>query len=112
MPPHPYRPIPIPSPQSSIPLTSPTATHSLTTVHLALLNKSHASLRRRLGKSAVIIDHSMMDIKDDGGEMEGNVENAEGWPRRDENGEGAGSRRDKAFDDVTDLKNEDFIFVY
>jgi len=81
----------------------------LTTIHLALLNKSHAALRRQLGKSAVVIDRSMMDIRDDDSEIEENSESAEGG--RDENG-GAGIGRDKAFDDVTDLENEDFIFIY
>jgi hypothetical protein len=56
------------------------------------LNKKHAALREQLGKSAIVVDRSMM-----------NFEYATG----DSDGTG-----DRAFDDVTDLKNEDFIFVY
>lgn len=56
-----------------------------------VLNKRHATLREQLGKSAVIVDKSMMDVR--GNEVD----------------DGTGER---AFDDETDLKNEDFIFVY
>jgi hypothetical protein len=63
-----------------------------------LLNKNHAKRRVQFGKSAVIIDRSMMNTHEraaDGAVSE-EIENV-----------GA-----KAFDDETDLKNEDFIFVY
>jgi hypothetical protein len=63
----------------------------LTTLYLIFLNKKHAALRERLGKSADVVDRSMM-----------NVQGVEG-------DDGTGSR---AFDDETDLKNEDFIFLY
>ena len=64
-----------------------------------LLNKRHATRRTALGKSAVIVDRSMM--------------NAHERAVSDEADSGSGaSRGEKAFDDVTDLKNEDFIFLY
>jgi hypothetical protein len=63
------------------------------------LNKRHAARRTALGKSAVIADRSMM--------------NAQERVMSDEANAGSGaSGGDKAFDDITDLKNEDFIFVY
>lgn len=63
------------------------------------LNKRHAARRTALGKSAVILDRSMM--------------NAEERARSDEaDEENSASGGEKAFDDITDLKNEDFIFVY
>lgn len=62
---------------------------------ITLLNRKHAAERERLGKSAVIVDLSMETQETTGEE---GVEN---------NGVG-----DKAFDDVTDLKNEDFIYIY
>jgi hypothetical protein len=63
------------------------------------LNKRQASRRQALGKSAIIVDRSMMNsqeraISDDIDEANGTV-----------GGE-------KAFDDITDLKNEEFVFVY
>jgi len=64
-----------------------------------LLNKKHANRRQALGKSAIVVDRSMMNaqeraISDEADESNGIV-----------GGE-------KAFNDETDLKNEDFIFVY
>ena len=64
-----------------------------------VLNKQHAARRVALGKPAVIVDRSMM--------------NAQERARSDEADEGRGaSEGEKAFDDITDLQNEDFIFVY
>ncbi|KIM98800.1 hypothetical protein OIDMADRAFT_104751 [Oidiodendron maius Zn] len=63
----------------------------LTTLYLMLLNRKHAALREQLGKSAVVVDRSMMNVEGE------------------ELSDGTGER---AFDDETDLKNEDFIFIY
>ncbi|PMD17790.1 MFS general substrate transporter [Hyaloscypha hepaticicola] len=74
---------------------------TFTTLYLMFLNKRHASRRVALGKSAVILDRSMM--------------NSQERAISDEFDEGTGSEivvGEKAFDDITDLKNEDFIFVY
>jgi hypothetical protein len=62
-----------------------------------LLNKKHASRRTRLGKSAVVVDRSMMNAQE---------------RAIDEEVDSDGRSGDKAFDDMTDLKNEDFIFLY
>jgi len=56
--------------------------------------------RITIGKSAVIVDESMMR-KIELAELGKGVLQAAG-PREE----------DKAFADITDLKNEDFIFVY
>jgi hypothetical protein len=54
-----------------------------------------------MGKSAIVVDKSMM--------------NAQERAISDEADDGSSSEivgGEKAFDNVTDLKNEDFIFVY
>ena len=56
-----------------------------------------AAMREAMGKSAVVVDTSM------GSAREGSEEEAEN------EASGVG---DKAFDDVTDIKNEDFVYVY
>ena len=66
-------------------------------VWIKLLNRKHAATRESMGKSAVVVDTSM------GSAREGSAEEAE------IEASGVG---DKAFDDVTDIKNEDFIYVY
>jgi hypothetical protein len=76
---------------------------TFTTLYLMFLNKRHASRRVALGKSEVIVDRSMMNSQERA--ISDQVDEA--------NGEGAwASGGEKAFDDITDLKNEDFIFVY
>lgn len=65
------------------------------------LNKKHASRRQQLGKSATVVDRSMMNAHERA--ISDEVDDSEGTGR--EGGE-------RAFDDVTDLENEDFIFVY
>jgi hypothetical protein len=65
---------------------------------IKVLNRKHASQREAMGKSAHLVDKSMQN------EREGDAEATE-----DVNVSGVG---DKAFDDVTDIKNEDFIYVY
>jgi hypothetical protein len=62
-----------------------------------LLNKKHATRRQELGKSATVIDRSMMNARER--EISDGVEES-------------GQIGERAFDDETDLKNEDFIFVY
>jgi hypothetical protein len=70
----------------------------LSMVWIKMLNKKHAAMRESVGKSAVVIDSSMGTAKE--GDTE-EVENVQ-----------ASSVGDKAFDDVTDLKNEDFVYIY
>ncbi|KAE8442478.1 hypothetical protein EG329_003321 [Mollisiaceae sp. DMI_Dod_QoI] len=69
----------------------------LTTIWLIFLNKKHATKRRQLGKSAIVVDRSMMNAQERAIDVSIEETDREG---------------EKAFDDETDLKNEDFIFVY
>ena len=71
------------------------------------LNRRHAKRREELGKSAVLVDESMM--------AKGHME--EGKAVDIEGGDGGMRARrtleeDNAMQDMTDLKNEDFIYVY
>ncbi|OAL48502.1 allantoate permease-like protein [Pyrenochaeta sp. DS3sAY3a] len=70
----------------------------LAVLWIRVLNRKHAATRESMGKSAVIVDTSMIDSKNT---------DAEGIENIQANGVG-----DKAFDDVTDRKNEDFIYVF
>ncbi|KAL1598614.1 hypothetical protein SLS60_007754 [Paraconiothyrium brasiliense] len=65
---------------------------------ITILNRKHAAERERLGKSAKVVDLSMETSAQLGGEEA--VSASQG---------GVG---DKAFDDITDIKNEDFIYLY
>ncbi|KAF2733369.1 allantoate permease-like protein [Polyplosphaeria fusca] len=64
-----------------------------------VMNRKHAERRVQLGKAAVVVDRSMETTQ----QMQQADETANG----EEGGVG-----EKAFDDETDLKNEDFIYVY
>lgn len=69
-------------------------------IYLAFLNKNHAKRRADLGKRAVRIDESMLKKKEmsqKGVEIEAQDELQE---------------QDNGFLDLTDMKNEDFIYVY
>jgi hypothetical protein len=70
-------------------------------LYITYLNKRHAKERERLGKSAYVVDLSMAKSSKLASEEGGAINN----------GKAAGGVGDKAFDDVTDLKNEDFIYV-
>ncbi|KAF2092555.1 allantoate permease-like protein [Rhizodiscina lignyota] len=67
--------------------------------YVTVLNKKHAARRVAMGKAAEVVDISMEHAKSLG--ERGEVLNAE-----------HGGLGEKAFDDVTDLKNEDFIYLY
>lgn len=66
-------------------------------VWIRLLNRKHSGTRERLGKSANAVDFSMENKKSFGPHEDGSTAEVIG---------------DKGLDDVTDLKNEDFIYVY
>ncbi|KAF5572598.1 allantoate transporter [Fusarium pseudoanthophilum] len=70
-------------------------TKSIVTLYLFFLNKSHARRRLALGKSEVIVDRSMLQTSV-AAELENNEEMV---------------AHDHDFEDMTDLKNEDFIFI-
>lgn len=76
-------------------------------IYLKFLNRYHARLREQAGKSANLVDESMMDKEKvrTGKAVAMELEEA-GQPPR------TAAADDKGFDDVTDLKNEDFIYVY
>ncbi|KAF2820423.1 MFS general substrate transporter [Ophiobolus disseminans] len=72
-------------------------------MYLALLNKRHAKRREELGKSAVRIDESMLK----------KTEMTQGKGMELEEGQEASApERDNGFSDLTDMSNEDFIYVY
>jgi hypothetical protein len=68
-------------------------------VYLAFLNKRHSNARVAMGKPAEIVDLSMMG-KDEVSRMD----KTETVP--DNIGEAA------LVDDITDIRNEDFVYVY
>ncbi|KAH7029023.1 major facilitator superfamily domain-containing protein [Microdochium trichocladiopsis] len=97
----------------------------VTSVHLHRLNKKHARMRVAVGKSAVIIDTSLdspeeaATRKRDGGRVVQDEASESLMARAAEEGDGHRASRersservgDHAFDDLTDLKNEEFVFV-
>jgi hypothetical protein len=96
----------------------------LTNLYLRYLNRVHAAERQRLGKSAVLVDESMVEGRKldatasatAAAKLDGGVGRAEGAETTEEAGEEAvrpaAATGEKAFEDVTDLRNEEFIYVY
>ncbi|KAH8102676.1 MFS general substrate transporter [Cristinia sonorae] len=76
-----------------------------TAAYLTWLNKRHANERKRLGKAAVIVDTSLEDTKT---AARLQIENE---AREKEEGADPSALNSRAFDDLTDVKNEDFIYV-
>lgn len=72
-------------------------------LYLMFLNKLHAKKREQLGKSANLVDQSMVSRKEMGESHASEVEQRE-LPR--------GLEEDNGLQDLSDLKNEDFIYVY
>ena len=65
--------------------------------YLTILNKKHESQRVAAGKDAKVIDHSMNEVV----------------ARTDKEGVPVQAvANDNAFKDLTDWKNEDFVYVY
>ncbi|KAK7005734.1 MFS general substrate transporter [Favolaschia claudopus] len=71
----------------------------ITAGYLAYLNKRHSDRRVALGKPAKIVDTSLETVK-------------EGKRRVAETNEADEALNLQSFEDLTDLKNEDFIYVY
>ncbi|KAF5613573.1 allantoate permease [Fusarium subglutinans] len=98
----------------------------VTSLHLARLNRLHSQRRVALGKSAVLVDRSLetaeeaeriehMERSLRGGVLREAEYNEDG--RVAEAGDLEGDRadrkdEDKGFGDITDLENEDFLFVF
>lgn len=74
-------------------------------IYLKLLNNQHAKRREELGKGAVIIDESMVAKEKISESKAIEVEDAQTPQHRT-------LEEDNALHDVTDLLNEDFIYVY
>jgi hypothetical protein len=80
----------------------------LTSAYLVWLNKSHSRRRARLGKAAAAIDYSVLSSEDaERMRRSQRVDAAGDDAPEDDHQEG-----DRAFQDMTDLQNEDFIFVF
>ncbi|KAF5567984.1 allantoate permease [Fusarium napiforme] len=98
----------------------------VTSLHLARLNRLHSQRRVALGKSAVLVDRSLetaeeaeriehMERSLRGGVLREAEDNEDG--RVADVGDLEGDRadrkdEDKGFGDITDLENEDFLFVF
>ena len=74
----------------------------LATIYLAFLNKRHAKRRVELGKLGQKVDLSMEGKRGLATHLDGGFSEEQAAVQGGEN----------AFDDMTDLKNEDFIYVY
>lgn len=73
--------------------------------YLMFLNKQHAKRREALGKSAALVDESMVTKEKIAESKAVEIENAHLPQHR-------ALEEDNALHDVTDLSNEDFIYVY
>ncbi|KAJ4393552.1 hypothetical protein N0V93_002764 [Gnomoniopsis smithogilvyi] len=80
-------------------------TSGLIPVYLKFLNKRHAKRREELGKSAALVDESMVTKEKIAESKAVEIENAQFPEHRT-------LEEDNALHDVTDLCNEDFIYVY
>ncbi|KAM0334513.1 hypothetical protein ACHAQA_001542 [Verticillium albo-atrum] len=76
--------------------------------YLMYLNKRHANRREELGKNAVVIDESMMRNRNMEQSKAVDIELEEDGQQRQQRT----LEEDNALHDMTDLKNEDFIYVY
>ncbi|KAK7742422.1 hypothetical protein SLS62_010730 [Diatrype stigma] len=72
-------------------------------LYLMFLNKLHAKKREQLGKSANVVDQSMMRKQDIDDSKAVEVEQHE---------QSRGLDEDRGLQDLPDLQNEDFIYVY
>ena len=83
---------------------SSNAPSRLTNLYLVYLNKKQGKKREELGKSAQIVDESM--LRKDKIESSKTLETEEANSGQEE------TPINKGFSDLTDLQNEDFVFVY
>ena len=79
-------------------------------LYLKFLNRRHASMRSAVGKSAEVQDESMMRKADLQALGKGVGEAARAGMGQNTTTNGT-REEDNAFRDMTDLKNEDFIYV-
>ncbi|KAK6953681.1 hypothetical protein Daesc_005986 [Daldinia eschscholtzii] len=89
------------------------------TIYLKVLNANHAKRRVAMGKSAVIVDTSL-DPSEDAAVVQQNSDGVGKNTRKTENGnatagtptKGVEIPGERAFEDLTDLQNEEFVFVF
>lgn len=74
----------------------------LITLLLAFLNRRHAKAREAVGKQKNVVDESMMKKQQISAGKGDEIEESQHHD----------ISTDKGFADITDLKNEDFIYVY
>ncbi|KAF9871330.1 allantoate permease [Colletotrichum karsti] len=85
----------------------------LASVYLAWLNKSHSKRRVAMGKSAVIIDTSLFSAEEaERMQQAGQPAGGDGHEMAAPGEDGAGDVGARAFDNLTDLQNEEFVFVF
>lgn len=80
-------------------------TSGLIPLYLMFLNKRHAKRREELGKSGALVDESMITKEKVADNKAMEIENVHLPEHRT-------LEEDNALHDVTDLCNEDFIYVY
>lgn len=68
------------------------------------LNRRHAKRRQELGKNAVVVDESMM--------AKNQMEDSKAVEIEEVSRRQKALEEDNALRDMTDLQNEDFIYVY
>ncbi|KAL2760982.1 hypothetical protein ACRALDRAFT_1059302 [Sodiomyces alcalophilus JCM 7366] len=89
---------------------------AVTTAYLGHLNREHSRRRVRLGKSASIVDYSLYSAEDaDRARRLAELARAQDTEAGDTGGADEGSRDrvgSRAFDDMTDLQNEEFLYVF
>ncbi|PPQ63227.1 hypothetical protein CVT24_005687 [Panaeolus cyanescens] len=78
----------------------------MTTLYLKHLNRVNRRRRIAAGKKADIVDYSMMSIE------EAEAERAKQSSQSSSEGDGMSPTGTRAFDDLTDLQNDEFIYVY
>lgn len=75
-------------------------------LYLMFLNKRHAKRREELGKNMAIVDESMMRSR------AAEASKAVDAEEEQQESQGRSLEEDNGLQDMTDLKNEDFIYVY
>ena len=79
----------------------------ITAAYLHYLNRRQAARRRALGKTAAVVDTSILSIKD---AAKARAERDKHAIEKEESNEKEVTN-DQAFDDLTDWQNEDFVYV-
>lgn len=87
---------------------------AVTMLYLRLLNRSHARRRVALGKSAVIVDVSLDSAEEAAARQAARqrLTDSEAVERNEEETSSSSRLGERAFENLTDLQNEEFVFVY